>query len=260
MSIAFDEIVYFRESTVQTGVPRLGHHNQSSTDDFVIRLKFTTSNIGASSFQFEINNAYWYPQDSGGSALNLDDHNDNAYFLYAISESDSEYIGYNPQTSDSQKPYDGFVLAKDDNTVDLSTAGWYTLYCDEIEKILLPNRTYYLWLFPNFRNCYYYWYFNENQVKYNYSLDGAAGLVWIDIETKHIPALIYIDNGQKWMYALPVFYPGSGVELEVIDDGNGNITVNCSDILVIDDGNGNITLESSSVFAVSDGNGNVTLM
>jgi hypothetical protein len=259
MGVAFEEIVCFRESTVQTDVPRLGHFSSSSTDDFVVRLKFTTPNIGASSFQFEINNAYWYPRESGGSALNLSDHNDNAYFLYAISESDSEYIGYNPQTSDSQKPYDGFVLAKDDNTVDLSTAGWYTLYCDEIEKVLLPNKTYYLWLFPNFRKHYYYWYFNEAQVKYNYSLDGAAGLVWIDVETTHILALIYIDDGQKWMYALPVFYSGSGTELEVIDEGNGSIRVNCSDILVIDDGNGNITLESSSVSVVSDDTGNVIL-
>lgn len=209
MTTVFEEVVYFKEGVQQSDTPRLGHNSASSADDYVMRLKFTTPDIGAASFQFEINNAYWYPLQSDSSALNMTNHNNNAYFLYAISTSETEYADYNHSAAAEAKAYDGVVLVKNDNSVDLSESGWYSLYCDTIEKMLLPNTTYYLWIFPNFQSKYYYWYFSGSYPVYNYTVDGAAGLVRIDTGDGWVTAIPYVDDGTAWRQAIPYIDNGS---------------------------------------------------
>lgn len=197
MTASFNEIVYFEASNKGSSTPRLGRDSSKSTaKDYVLRLKFTAPNTGASSFQFELNNAYWFPIEDGHSLPN--DHNSSAYFLYAISESDSEYINYNHDNAESPKPYDGVVLVKDDNSVDLSESGFYTLYCDSLKKILMPGRTYYLWLFPNFHNHYYYWYFG-NYFKNSYNLEGSAGVIRIKEGNKELITIPTVKENGKFV-------------------------------------------------------------
>ena len=51
----------------------------------------------------------------------------------------------------------------------------------------------------------------------------------------------------------------STTEVEVTDDGNGNVTLKLNGMDIIDDGNGNVTLKLNGMDIIDDGNGNVTL-
>lgn len=195
MAVAFTEVVYFKNDEQQSSTPRLGHSSASSSDNYVMRLQFTTPKTGASFFQFEINNAYWWPLENN-ITLDMVDHNNKSYFMWALSTSPDKFVNYNYSDESAVLAYDGVVLVKDDNSVDLSNKGYYSLYSEPLSRMLLPNTTYYLWLFPNFQNKYYYWYFSQSP-KYNYTVAGSAGV-------------ISIREGDKTLTAIPVVKSGSG--------------------------------------------------
>ena len=67
------------------------------------------------------------------------------------------------------------------------------------------------------------------------------------------------DKSQVLFYEIEDTLELSSVELEVSDDGNGNVTVKTTGMNITDDGNGNVTITSEHMTVTDDGNGNVTI-
>ena len=71
--------------------------------------------------------------------------------------------------------------------------------------LLMPNTTYYLWLFPG-STTYGWWYWNTPATL---TPSGGAGLVYIDNGSKLVAAIPYVDNGSKWVQVMPYIDNGS---------------------------------------------------
>lgn len=78
------------------------------------------------------------------------------------------------------------------------------------DVMLVPGVTYYLWVYPGYRNYgYFTWYDTGNRFKYDIRLSGYPGLAYIDGEAYQC----YIDNGSSWDLAMPYIDNGSGWDL-----------------------------------------------
>lgn len=88
----------------------------------------------------------------------------------------------------------------------------------EAELLILPNKTYYLWIFPGYSNLEggnntWGWFWWSKLLDATYELSGAAGLVHLDTGSGWISAIPYIDNGEEWQRAIPYVDNGSGWDL-----------------------------------------------
>lgn len=78
--------------------------------------------------------------------------------------------------------------------------------------ILLPNATYYLWIFPG-STTYGWWYWISTMPL---TTSGGAGLVYIDSGSSLAAYMPYIDTGSGWVQAMPYIDTGSEWKLSLM--------------------------------------------
>ena len=116
------------------------------------------------------------------------------------------YIGTDPASHVNAGPdseYHG-VLTK-------STGKEGAIFTGELDILLLPNTTYYLWIFPGVNTTdyygYYSWYPPDSDLVNTLTLSGGAGLVlinrvahqaYIDDGSQLHLYLAFVDNGEDW--------------------------------------------------------------
>lgn len=84
----------------------------------------------------------------------------------------------------------------------------YTVKGSADNLILLPNETYYLFIFPGTSKKYYYMWNYPGTI--TLTLSGAAGLAKIYTGAAYVNAIPYIYTGSEWKPAIPYVHNGSG--------------------------------------------------
>lgn len=160
----------------------------------VIRYTFTTPATGASSFSVSITGVSMYQ----GSFPE---------FRFFLTTSPTSHVNANYKTTE----YDG--------TLTRTSLGnsKYQYSSDEVSKLLLPNTTYYLYIFGANSNELYA-YFPKDNSQYTTDLatiiiEGGAGLVFIDSGSSMEAYQVYIDNGSGWDMYIPYIDNGSGWDM-----------------------------------------------
>lgn len=85
------------------------------------------------------------------------------------------------------------------------------IFSGSANVVLVPNTTYYLWVFPATTTYGYYWLSTTGTATVTTS--GGAGLVYIDNGTKWEPYQVYIHNGSSWDLYMPYIDNGSSWDL-----------------------------------------------
>lgn len=168
-------------SGTSTSTTRIVGRNASK--NCVARYSFTTDSVGASTVSFEI------PKNSVGSGT-------RPPLRWCITDSASSHIDAGSSTTN----YDGTVTVTD-------VQGW-DVFTGSVNKVLSPNTTYYLWIFPN-TSTYGFYYLGGNYTA-TVTTSGAAGVVYIDNGTKLEAYQCYIDNGSGWDLYAPYVDNGTG--------------------------------------------------
>lgn len=154
----------------------------------VVRYTFTTDANGANFVSWSLLKNYI----GGGTAPNL-----------------RWYIGIDPSShinaGISTTTYSGDVAITNSDG-----AGTYT-FSGESDMVLLPNTTYYLWIFPN--TTTYGWYNLTELVQATITISGASGIVYIDNGTRFDAYQFYIDNGTNWDLFVPYIDNGTNWDL-----------------------------------------------
>lgn len=153
----------------------------------VARYTFVTDASGASSVSWALANNY----DSGFGTM--------PPLRWYIGKSSTSHIDAGAGTT----TYSGNVTAT-------LSGGAYT-FSGSADIVLLPNTTYYLWIFPN--TTTYGFYNLSSGEKATLETEGAAGLVYIDSGSGFQPYQVYIDNGSKFELYMPYIDNGSKFEL-----------------------------------------------
>ena len=161
---------------------------------YVTRYTLSTEDLpsGASSIQVELPSVLDTTTDCGlvGSLTK---------YRFKVTTSATSHVNAGPTTTD----YDGEVTFVAKN-------GTYYLTIPKTTVVLLPNTTYYLYLFP--AEAVHGYFYNRRK-----SLDiiatGGAGIVEIYNGSKWESYQCYIYNGSKWEMYLPYVYNGSGWDL-----------------------------------------------
>ena len=176
--------------------PLVGIHHTGNAVR-VLRYTFTTPAEGASSFSLLISRCDDNP-NGGNPALRF----------YVTTSEDSHMTAVGGSYA-----YDGTLTRRY-----VSGNEWnYEYYSETISKVLLPNTTYYLWVFPATNNvgtaffpCDEYQYYTEYC---SMTVDGGAGLVYIDNGSSLDAYQCYIDNGSSWDLCLPYIDTGTGWDM-----------------------------------------------
>ena len=147
----------------------------------VVRYKFTAPPEGASRFAFSIGTHYL----GGGSA--------SAPLRFYVGESDTSHAN-----AGKDAEYHGTVTMTKEN-------GEY-LASGDANILLLPNTTYYLWIFPGSETySWFEWYGNVKTA----TAYGAAGLVSIDTGSEIIKAIPFVDDGERLRQLMPHIEDGN---------------------------------------------------
>lgn len=157
-----------------------------SSKNRVVRFTFTTDALGASHVSWYLENNYL--ASSNAPALRW-------------------YIGTDPEShanaGASTDVYNGDVTA--------ATSGGTTTLAGSAGMVLLPNKTYYLWIFPSVA-AYGYYNLTERQ-QARVTPTGGAGLVYIDTDGKLEAYQALVDNGTGWDLCVPNIDNGIGWDL-----------------------------------------------
>ena len=117
------------------------------------------------------------------------------------------YIG----TSSNSHINAGVSTTKYHGSVKVSDNGGNDAFSGSADVVLMPNTTYYLWIFPATSTYGFYWLDVEDKATLETS--GAAGLVHIDNGSSFDSYQVYIDNGSGWDMYIPYIDNGSGWDL-----------------------------------------------
>ena len=164
----------------------------------VVRLTFTTGDIGANGYSFDITRVYNYNNPSATA--------NTVNWAFAISDTTVESIN-------KYKNYNG----EGDGTIafEPNSGSYYNISGSVKNKILMPNTTYYLWLFPNDdeSSTYGFGFRLNTATALTYTLEGSAGIVWIDTGDSFVQAIPYLDDGTEWHNAIPYIDNGSSWDI-----------------------------------------------
>lgn len=171
------------EGTSATSMKVVGYNNKKNC---VARYSFKTDAVGASKVSWEI----------GGNSLG---GGTRPALRWYITTSASSHINAGASTT----AYHGTVTVKN--------VQGYDVFSGSADVTLLPNTTYYLWIFPN-TTTYGFYYLGEPD-KATVTTSGGAGLVYIDNGGKFEAYQCYIDNGTKFELYMPYIDNGSSFDL-----------------------------------------------
>lgn len=155
----------------------------------VMRYSFVSDAAGASKVSWVLNNNY----NSGFGTMPA--------LRWYIGTSSTSHIDAGAKTTQ----YSGNV------TRTTHSDGSTIIFSGSADIVLLPNKTYYLWIFPN--TTTYGFYTVSSGEKVVLETEGAAGLVYIDNGSGLQPYQVYIDNGSKFELYMPYIDNGSKFEL-----------------------------------------------
>ena len=142
----------------------------------VVRFTFKTDSVGASSVSWKLDGNY-----AGGGAIPA--------LRWYIGTSATSHVN----AGASSPSYHGTVTATEN-------AGEYTL-SGAADIVLLPNTTYYLWLFPASTKFGYFYLTEKRQA--DLTTGGGAGLIYIGTGSGFGLYLAWIFDGSNWgMYIL----------------------------------------------------------
>lgn len=177
---------------------RVGYVDETNR---VLAMPFTTGDAGASTFSFSMTLVY--------AINNPETAAEGCKFAFAITEANNtDYINYNGEGDGTNYNGigDGYIMFTENDFAD----NYYDI-SGSVDKILLPNTQYCLWLFPNYKKLQVILSLSYNSGGvHTYELSGAAGLVRIDTGSELVKAVPYIDNGTEWKLAVP--YLDDGLE------------------------------------------------
>jgi len=142
------------------------------------RYSFTAPDVGASSVSFSLTG--WY--------LSTGNYNALRFFIGTSATSHMD--------ADSTYEYTGNLTVDSTNKVISGSAN----------VLLLPGKTYYLWVFPSEAK---YGIYGCDNATATITTSGAGGLVYIDNGSALEGYMVYIDNGSKWDMYIPYLDTGS---------------------------------------------------
>ena len=157
-----------------------------SKKNYVARYAFTTGSEGASSVSWKLGGNSL----GGGTAQTL---------RWYITTSSTSHINAGATTT----KYHGNVTTYND--------GGYEGWSGSVDMVMLPNTTYYLWIFPSVATYGYYWLYEGK--KATVTTSGSAGVVYIDSGSAFEAYQCYIDNGSSWEAYMPYIDNGSSWDL-----------------------------------------------
>ena len=189
MAITTTNKTYYDAGVITTSSIIVGYEGGSNR---VVRLTFTTNDnpynlTGASSLSWSLGGNY-KPDDASVPTLR-----------WYVGTSSTSHINAGISTTE----YHGNVTAT-------NNSGEYT-FSGSADIILLPNTTYYLWIFPSVEKYSYYHMSKDKGA--TVTLSGSAGLVHIDDGTGFNMYQAYIDNGTGWDLYMPYIDNGTGWDL-----------------------------------------------
>lgn len=193
ITLKASEAVAYYSGEVNTNIPLAGY----LTGYRVMRYTFTTPETGADSYSISITGVSMY--SSSFPTLR-----------FYLTTSPTSHIN----ASDSTADYDGELIRSSTGS---GESGQYKYTSEAVSKLLTPNTTYYLYIFAGgsgVRSAY----FPYDGLQYKTELatitvEGAAGLVYIDNGSSFEPYQVYVDNGSDWDLYIPYIDNGSDWEM-----------------------------------------------
>lgn len=171
-TISLSSPTYYKAGT--SGVSGVVGYESSSNR--VARYSFKAPATGASSISLS------------GSGVSLGEGSSTAAIRYYITTSSTSHAN-----AGSGSTYTGTLTIKSG-----AVSGSANI-------ILLPNTTYYLWIFPG-STTYGWWYWISTMTL---TTSGGAGLVYIDNGSSMVAYMPYIDTGSGWVQAMPYIDTGT---------------------------------------------------
>lgn len=175
-TITLSSPTYYKAGT--SGVSAVVGYESSSNR--IARYSFTAPSTGASSVSITTGNC----STGGGSTTSV--------IRFYITTSSTSHTN-----AGSGSDYTGSLTMSLSNGVYIGTGS--------ASILLLPNTTYYVWVFPG-STTYGWWYWCSTMTL---TTSGGAGLVYIDNGSSMVAAIPYIDNGSSWVQAMPYIDNGS---------------------------------------------------
>ena len=165
-----------------------------SKKNYVVRYAFTTGKEGASSISWELDG-------------NSHDSNPSSAYYTGIKQQLRWFI----TTSSTSHINAGSTTTKHHGDVTVSSVGNADVFSGSVEMVMLPNTTYYLWIFPATATYGFYWL--TVSAKATLTTSGSAGLVRIRDGSAFHAYKCVIYNGSKWESYMPKIYNGSSWDL-----------------------------------------------
>lgn len=179
------------DRTDSDGYRRTGYYNSAPA---VTRYKFTTPSEGVSKITIQKDSLGLWDGDNPCTLR-------NEKLAFFITTSPTSHISACYVEGAQNNPdIDGFF------TMTRMSNGYYSI-TGEVEKTLLPNTEYYLYIFPAYKS--YVWFHIYSSGAVIITLEGATGLVRIDLGDRFVSAIPYVDNGTEWKQAIPHMDNGS---------------------------------------------------
>lgn len=152
----------------------------------VVRFTFNTDSVGANSVSWVLSKNYF----AAGTAPGL-----------------RWYIGTDPSSHTNA----GATTVEYHGDVTVEAISGTIAFSGSADIVLMPNTTYYLWIFPSVAK---YGYYNLTElVQAKVTMSGGAGLVYIDNGGKKEAHQAFIRKGSGWDLCLPHRYNGSSFDL-----------------------------------------------
>ena len=182
-------------ATITTGTSQVYEGTAASTTkivgynggkNWVARYSFKTDSVGASKVSWEI----------GGNSVG---GGTRPPLRWYITTDPNSHINAGVSTA----AYHG--------TVSVKNVGGYDVFSGSADIVLLPNTTYYLWIFPN--TTTYGFYYLGGTDKATVTTSGAAGLAGIGDGTKVDAYQIGVGTGSTFDLYMPYVGNGSSFDL-----------------------------------------------